>query len=86
MPTDKSLFFYGSLYHRLMDPPLADVRRAAVDLVPKGSSVLDVACGITAQFGHAGSVVSRLRCAHDCREAVVIQRGAGQGAPSRDEP
>lgn len=45
MPTDQSLFYYGPLYHRLMDPFLTDVRRAAVDLVPEKSSVLDVACG-----------------------------------------
>lgn len=45
MPIDKSLFFYGSPYHRLLDPALADVRRAAVGLVSERSSVIDVACG-----------------------------------------
>jgi SAM-dependent methyltransferase len=45
MPADKSLFFYGSLYHRLLDPPLAEVRRVAVDLVTDGSSVMDLGCG-----------------------------------------
>jgi ubiquinone/menaquinone biosynthesis C-methylase UbiE len=45
MPADKSLFIYGSLYHRLLDPPLAAVRRVAVDLVPEGSSVIDIGCG-----------------------------------------
>jgi SAM-dependent methyltransferase len=45
MPADKSLFFYGSLYHRLLDPPLAEARRVAVDLVADGSSVLDLGCG-----------------------------------------
>jgi ubiquinone/menaquinone biosynthesis C-methylase UbiE len=45
MPPDKSLFYYGSLYHRLFDPPLAEARRVAVDLVAEGSSVLDVGCG-----------------------------------------
>lgn len=45
MPADKSLFFYGSLYHRLLDPPLGEARRVAVGLVAEGSSVLDVGCG-----------------------------------------
>jgi SAM-dependent methyltransferase len=45
MPADKSLFFYGSLYHRMLDPAVAAVRRVAVDLVPEGSSVIDIGCG-----------------------------------------
>jgi ubiquinone/menaquinone biosynthesis C-methylase UbiE len=45
MPADKSSFFYGPIYHRFIDPPLADTRRVAVDLVTDGSSVLDIACG-----------------------------------------
>ncbi len=45
MPRDKSLFFYGSLYHALIDPPLEDVHHMAVELLPMGSSVLDIACG-----------------------------------------
>ena len=45
MPEDKSLFFYGPIYHRLFDPQLAEARRVAVDLIAEGSSVLDVGCG-----------------------------------------
>ena len=45
MPDDKSLFFYGRLYHLLLDRPLAGARRVVTSLVPDGSSVLDVACG-----------------------------------------
>lgn len=45
MAADKSLFFYGSIYHRLFDPQLAEARQVAVDLVAEGSSVLDVGCG-----------------------------------------
>jgi ubiquinone/menaquinone biosynthesis C-methylase UbiE len=45
MPGDKSLFYYGALYHRLFDAFLAEVRRAALDLVGQGSSVLDLRCG-----------------------------------------
>ncbi len=45
MPADKSLFFYGPIYHRLFDPQLAEGRQVAVDLIPEGSSVLDIACG-----------------------------------------
>lgn len=46
---DKSLFFYGSFFHRFLDPPLAINRQIAVDYIPEGSSVLDIACG-TGQF------------------------------------
>jgi ubiquinone/menaquinone biosynthesis C-methylase UbiE len=45
MPVDKSLFFYGPIYHRLLDPQLAETRQVAVDLIPEGSSVLDIGCG-----------------------------------------
>lgn len=45
MPEDKSLFFYGALYHRIFDPPLAEARRLTVDLIPEGASVLDIGCG-----------------------------------------
>ncbi len=45
MPEDKSLFFYGPLYHALLDPPLEDVHHMAVELLPTGCSVLDIACG-----------------------------------------
>jgi SAM-dependent methyltransferase len=45
MPEHKDLFIYGRLYHWLLDPPLAEARRIVVNLVPRGSSVLDIACG-----------------------------------------
>ncbi len=45
MPIDKSLFFYGPIYHRLFDPQLAEAREVTVDLVAGGSSVLDIGCG-----------------------------------------
>ena len=45
MPTDKSPFHYGGIYHKLMDPQNAEAREAALDLVAEGSSVLDIACG-----------------------------------------
>jgi SAM-dependent methyltransferase len=45
MPTEKSLLYYGPIYHKLFDPELAEGRRVAAELIPKGSSVLDVACG-----------------------------------------
>jgi len=45
MPIDKSLFFYGPIYHRLFDPQLAEARQVAFDLIPEGSSVLDLGCG-----------------------------------------
>ena len=45
MPKDKSLFFYGSIYNRLLDPQLAECRQKTVDLVPEAATVLDIACG-----------------------------------------
>ena len=45
MLQDKSLFFYGSFFHRFLDPLLAENRRITEDFIPEGSSVLDIACG-----------------------------------------
>jgi hypothetical protein len=39
MPSDKSLFYYGAIYHRLFDPQFARVHQVAVDLIRDGSSV-----------------------------------------------
>jgi SAM-dependent methyltransferase len=51
-PIDKSLFFYGPLFHKLFDPQLAEGHKVAVDLIDEGSSVLDIACG-TGQLSFA---------------------------------
>jgi ubiquinone/menaquinone biosynthesis C-methylase UbiE len=45
MAADKSLFFYGLIYHKLLDPQLAETRQVAVNLIAEGSSVLDIGCG-----------------------------------------
>ncbi len=45
MPVDKSLFYYGSAFHRMFDPPLSEGWRVAANLIADGSSVLDIACG-----------------------------------------
>jgi ubiquinone/menaquinone biosynthesis C-methylase UbiE len=45
MSTDKSLFFYGSIYHRLLDPQIAEARQVTIDFINEKSSVLDIACG-----------------------------------------
>ena len=45
MATEKSLIYYGWLYHKLFDPPLLEARRLAIDLIMPGSTVLDIACG-----------------------------------------
>lgn len=52
MPSDKSLFFYGSIYHRILDPQLAEAHQVAANLITEGSAVLDIACG-TGQFSLA---------------------------------
>lgn len=41
----KNRFLHGAVYHMLWDRPLAQVRRQVVDYIPKGSSVIDIACG-----------------------------------------
>lgn len=60
MPEDASKFVYGRLYHRLIDPPLAECRKVVSDLIPDGSSVLDIACG-------TGELCFRLREKKHCR-------------------
>lgn len=64
MITDKSLFYYGATYHRLLDPPLAEARQAAVDVVAEGASVLDVGCG-------TGQLCLALRERKHCRVVGV---------------
>jgi len=45
MPVDKSLFYYGRIYHLLIDPALKEARDNILRLIPAGSKVLDVGCG-----------------------------------------
>jgi SAM-dependent methyltransferase len=59
-PKDKSLFYYGSLYHRLMDPLIKPAREAIVDRIPANSAVLDVGCG-------TGLLCFELHHEKDCR-------------------
>lgn len=59
-PEDKSLFYYGSLYNRLLDPLIKPSREAIVDRVPPDSSVLDIGCG-------TGLLCCDLRRRKNCR-------------------
>ena len=45
MLQDKSLWYYGAIYHRMIDGKLEEARQTIVDLVPQGASVLDIGCG-----------------------------------------
>lgn len=60
MPVDKSLFFYGRIYHKLLDPHQAEARKVIAGLIPEGSSVLDIACG-------TGQLCLTLRAQKQCR-------------------
>jgi ubiquinone/menaquinone biosynthesis C-methylase UbiE len=57
---DKSLFYYGWLYHKLFDRELREAREVAVNLVTEGSSVLDIACG-------TGQLCFELKAKKNCR-------------------
>ena len=41
----RSRFTHGAVYHVLFDWPLAEARKAVVDVVPEASRMLDIACG-----------------------------------------
>lgn len=60
MTKDKSLLYYGAIYHRLFDPPLAEARQITVDLIAEGASVLDIGCG-------TGQLCFALRKQKQCR-------------------
>jgi SAM-dependent methyltransferase len=45
MLQDKSLWYYGSVYHRVIDGKLEEARQIIADLVSEGASVLDIGCG-----------------------------------------
>ncbi len=60
MVQEKSLFFYGSFFHRFLDPQLAENRKVVIDFIPEGSSVLDIACG-------TGQLCFELRKLKHCR-------------------
>ncbi len=60
MPEDKSFFYYGWIYHKLLDSHQAEARKLIVDLIPPDSSVLDIASG-TGQLSFA------LRAQKHCR-------------------
>ncbi len=45
MVADKSQYYYGSLYHRLFDGKLKEMRQMVLQLIPDGAKVLDIGCG-----------------------------------------
>ena len=45
MTQDKSLFYYGSLYHRIIDSITEKHRQKIISLVPENGFILDAGCG-----------------------------------------
>ena len=45
MARDKSLFHYGSIYNKLIDPLNKPMRDKIVEVIPQGASILDIGCG-----------------------------------------
>ena len=45
MPPANASIMHGSVYHALYDRPLASARRVVVEMIPEGSTVVDIACG-----------------------------------------
>jgi len=64
VPVDKSLFFYGGIYHKLLDPHQAEAREVITGLIAEGSSVLDIACG-------TGQLCFALRAKKQCRAVGI---------------
>ena len=60
MLVDKSNWTYGAFYSRVEDPMLAKIRQVVMDLIPEGSSILDIACG-------TGLLCRQLRQQKHCR-------------------
>jgi len=52
MPQDKSLFHYGAFYYKVIDGKQEEARNIILNLIPEGSSVLDIGCG-TGTLCHA---------------------------------
>jgi SAM-dependent methyltransferase len=61
---DGSRFTHGAFYHALYDRPLAEVRRCVVDLVPRGSTILDIGSG-------TGELCFELAARKECRVVGV---------------
>jgi len=57
---DGSRFIHGAIYHALYDRPLGEARALVVDMVPDGSTVLDMACG-------TGELCLELAARKNCR-------------------
>jgi SAM-dependent methyltransferase len=45
MPADKTLWHYGKLYNKIIDPMMKPSRDIIVALVPQRATVLDIGCG-----------------------------------------
>ena len=45
MVIDKSLFYYGKIYHMLLDPLSQGAKNSIVNLIPENSKVFDAGCG-----------------------------------------
>lgn len=45
MLQDKNLFYYGGIYHRIIDGKMKEARQNILNLIQERTSVLDIGCG-----------------------------------------
>jgi len=59
MVNDKSLFYYGTMYHILMDPLVKESWKQIINVVPENTRVFDAGCG-------TGGLALQLRKKNNC--------------------
>ncbi len=82
MLQDKSLFYYGALYHRLIDGKLREARQVVVDIIPRGATVLDIGCGTGALCFELSRQKNCTVVGIDLSQKMIRFASAHNGAPN----